>query len=105
MSSSDDAPVFEFGDRTVLQLRNQTFAPGQEEFGTIISTPAAAPQPEPAVEQPVGLATLAIPLPAEAIEDPMVRLELKVDAALQAIAHLQQRLESLDATLARVLMR
>ena len=101
MSSSDDAPVFEFGDRTVLQLRNQTFAPGQEEFGTVISTP---PAPEPERPQ-ASLATVAIPLPAEAVEDPMVRLELKLDAALQAIAHLQQRIESLDATLARLLMR
>ena len=38
-------------------------------------------------------------------EDPIARLERKVDAALQQIAALQHTIESLDATLARVLAR
>ena len=38
-------------------------------------------------------------------EPPAPRLEEKLDAAIRMIAAMQQRLDSLDATLMRVLMR
>src|ERR1043165_7542747 len=93
-----DETVFAFGDRTVLQLRNQPFIPEEEEFGTVIleSVPFRT---ESVIETPVA------PFPMDEPSDPMVRLEQKLDAALRAIALMQQRIESLDATLARVLMR
>lgn len=77
MNAQEEATVFTFGDRTVLQLQSQKFEP---------------------------LRTVAIPL-EEPIEDPIVRLEQKIDQALQAIAMLQHRIESLDVTLARLLSR
>jgi hypothetical protein len=89
MSTISDATVairpvesdpFSYGDQTVLQLREQTFDV-QEELATVM----ALPVPEP--------------------EDPMVRMEQKLDLALRQITALQQRLESLDATLMRVLLR
>jgi hypothetical protein len=76
---AEDDP-FSYGDQTVLQLRTQRFDV-QEEFGTVVLMPV----PEP--------------------EDPMARMEQKLDLALKQIAALQQRLESLDVTLARVLSR
>lgn len=83
MNAQEEATVFTFGDRTVLQLQSQKFEP---------------------------LRTVAIPLDAvealeEPAEDPIVRLEQKIDQALQAIAMLQHKIESLDVTLARVLSR
>lgn len=94
--SASDATVFTFGDRTVLQLRSQSFM-SEEEFGTVIleSVPFRT---ESVLETPAAIAA-----PIEL--DPMQRLEEKLDLALRAIANLQQRVESLDATLARVLMR
>ena len=46
---------------------------------------------------------MAMPVPEP--EDAMVRMEQKLDLALRQLTALQQRLESLDATLMRVLMR
>ncbi|HEX7150010.1 MAG TPA: hypothetical protein VF618_00880 [Thermoanaerobaculia bacterium] len=91
--------IFEFGERTIMQLRNQQFTP-DEEFGTVVLRPTttpATPLPSPALH-----VTGAEPA---ASADPMVRLEQKLDAALHLIASMQQRLDSLDATLARFLMQ
>jgi hypothetical protein len=77
---------FAYGDRTMLQLRTATF-----------DVPA-----EPAVEEKFG--TVMMPVPAVE-DDPVARIEQKLDLALRQIAALQHRLESLDATLARVLNR
>lgn len=81
----EDDP-FAYGDQTVLQLRTATF-----------DVPA-----EPVVEEK--FSTVMMPVPAVE-EDPIVRIEHKLDLALRQITALQQRLESLDATLARVLSR
>lgn len=100
-----DAP-FEFGDRTMLALRSQSFAI-ENEYGTMI-LPLGGPPP-------VSLETTEMPMPAmpplPALEahppsvDPLVRLEEKIDTALRLIHSLQQKLDSLDATLARSLNR
>ena len=45
------------------------------------------------------------PFPIESQEDPLARLEEKLDRALRLMATMQQRIDSLDATLMRVLMR
>lgn len=90
-----DAP-FEFGDRTILALRAQSFAIEQE-YGTMI-LPAS----------PISRETTEIPLPAvepAAELDPIVRLEQKIDTALRLIQSLQHQLDSIDATLARALNR
>ena len=74
-------PTIAFADRADRTIRG-------EEFGTVI------------------LKSVNDPVPLEARpEDPIARLEAKLDAALRAIAAMQQRIESLDATLMRVLMR
>jgi len=86
----DDEKVFDYGDRTLFQLRAQSFAI-ENEYGTMIG-PAPAPV-LPVVETPV------------VAEDPVVRLEQKLDLALRQIAALQQKLESIDLTLARALNR
>jgi hypothetical protein len=88
MSQSDD--VFNFGERTIFQLRSQPFSV-EEEFGTMALTPGVTPQ---MVEE----------LPA-ADGDPIVQLQKKLDLALRQIAVLQQRVDSMDATLARALNR
>lgn len=86
-----EAP-FEFGDRTILQMRNQDFEIA-EEYGTVVLQPgAAAPEETLAAET-------SLP------DDPIARLEQKLDAALRMINSMQHKLESLDATLARLLMR
>lgn len=109
---------FDFGDRTIFQLRNQDFQP-DEEFGTVVSRlplpesePAsaehaqAAPPASGAEPAPQEAGSTAEPAPIEtAPEDPIARLEQKVDLALRQLHHLQQRLESLDATIARALLR
>ena len=93
--TSSDAP-FEFGDRTILALRAQSFAI-EKEYGTMI-LPAS----------PISLETTEAPLPAvePPVElDPLVRLEQKIDTALRLIQSLQHQLDSIDATLARTLNR
>lgn len=91
--------VFDYGDRTMFQLRAQSFTI-EEEYGTMMAQP---PLPSGAVETP--------PLDQEATPaetapgDPIARLEQKLDAALRMIAILQHKVESIDATLARALNR
>jgi hypothetical protein len=89
MTSDDQNDVFEYGDRTIFQLRAQSFAI-ENEYGTMIGP---VPVSLPPVETPV-------------VEDtPMARLEQKLDLALRQIAVLQQKLDSIDVTLARALNR
>ena len=91
--------VFEYGDQTVLQMRSQPLAIEQsfaveDDLGTIMNMP---------------LKTVAAREPAAAApltgDDPIARLEAKLDAALRQIAVMQQRLESIDRTIMRALMR
>lgn len=92
-----DENVFDYGDRTMFQLRAQSFAI-EEEYGTMMAPPTM-----PAAETAAPDAEAA---PAEVTaEDPIVRLEQKLDAALRMIAVLQHKVESIDATLARALNR
>ena len=99
--------VFDYGDHTILQLRSQPFDVANE-FGTMLNLPAEqAGVPDDA--DPTR--TRAIPMPEEAAtvahapEETIARLEQKLDLALRQIAALQQRLESMDATLMKMLMR
>lgn len=84
----DDENLFDYGDRTIFQLRTQSFAI-ENDYGTMIGPAPALPAVETAV----------------VAEDPMARLEQKLDLALRQIAVLQQKLDSIDATLARALNR
>ena len=91
MTQEPENDVFNYGDRTIFQLRAQSFTI-ENEYGTMIG-----PLVLPAVETEV---------PVEALpEDPMARLELKLERAMQMIATLQHKLDSIDATLARALNR
>jgi hypothetical protein len=83
--------VFQYGDETVMQLRSQPFAV-QDDLGTIVTMPL----------ETTPFRTVAAPLPEA---DRVSRLEEKLDAALRQVAALQQRLESMDQTLMRMLMR
>ena len=92
---SPDGDVFSYGDRTIFQLRAQAFA-FESEYGTMMSASSPAPSaetpgPQPDAEPPA--------------QDPMARLEQKLDLALRQIALLQQKIESIDTTLARALNR
>lgn len=87
----DDENVFDYGDRTIFQLRTQSFAI-ENDYGTMIG-PLSTPTTLPVVETPV------------AVDDPIARLEQKLDLALRQIALLQQKLDSMDVTLARALNR
>ena len=105
MAPDDDNPekkadenVFDYGDRTMFQLRAQSFAI-DEEYGTMM-----APPPMPAASDISPPDAEAAPADVTA-EDPIVRLEQKLDAALRMIAVLQHKVESIDATLARALNR
>ena len=84
---------FAYGDRTVLQMQSQQFDV-QDELGTMMVRPGEA-------------AVAAIPLQTVAVpqEDPIARLERKLDLALIQLEKLQQRIESIDLTLVRVLSR
>ncbi|HYC91213.1 MAG TPA: hypothetical protein VEO54_18480 [Thermoanaerobaculia bacterium] len=86
----DDENLFEYGDRTIFQLRAQSFAI-ENDYGTMIG-----PLPTPT------LPVVEIPPLAD---DPIARLEQKLDLALRQIAVLQQKLDSIDVTLARALNR
>lgn len=92
MAQSDD--VFDIGDRTIFQLRSQQFSVG-EEFGTMI------------VRVPSGDETMLVtPVSdAPAPQDPVAELQRKLDVAFRQIAALQQRIDSMDAMLARFLSR
>jgi hypothetical protein len=90
-----ESDVFSYGDRTIFQLRAQAFA-FESEYGTMMSASSPAPSaegpaPPPESEPPA--------------QDPIARLEQKLDLALRQIALLQQKIESIDATLARALNR
>ena len=99
--------VFDYGDHTILQLRSQAFEP-EGEFGTMLSLPG---NPAGDADDDDPTRTRAVPMPrdaasvANAPDDAIVRLEQKLDLALRQIASLQQRLESMDATLMKMLMR
>lgn len=90
-----ESDPFAYGDQTVVQLRSQTFHV-EDERGTIVTMP---------VETDPRLTVAAPAEPLLADEDPLVRLERKLDVALRQITALQQQLDSLDITLARVLSR
>lgn len=82
----EDSP-FDIGDRTIFQMRNQRF--DVDELGTIVSAP----------HRNVPLVTTAIEVSAE----PLVRIEQKLDDALRALETLQQRVDSLDSLMSRVI--
>jgi hypothetical protein len=86
LMSPDENDPFEYGDRTIFNLRAQAFQP-DEDFGTMIL------HVEPKTDVPV----LSV-LPVLPNEDPIARLEAKLDAAMR-------KLDSIDATLARLLSR
>jgi hypothetical protein len=89
--TSDDENVFEYGDRTIFELRTQSFAIEQE-YGTMIGPPPDLP----VVEAPV-------PLPIA--DDPISRLEQKLDLVMRRLDALQHKIDSIDSTLARALNR
>jgi hypothetical protein len=92
---------FEFGERTILNLRNQDFHP-EDEFGTVVSRP----QPHDTEPAQVETPEEGVEAPAQALsDDPLVRVEQKLDAALRHLQSMQQRLESIDATIAKALLR
>jgi len=91
MAQEPENDVFSYGDRTIFQLRAQSFTI-EHEYGTMMG-----PASLPAVE-----AEVSIQAPAE---DPIARLEQKLERALAMIATLQHKLDSIDATLARALNR
>jgi hypothetical protein len=94
-AAPDSGDVFAFGESTILQMRNQPFRVGDDQYGTMMSTPL----PDvPAAESELEAAP-------QATADPLARLERKLDQALRQIDALQHRLESIDAALARVLNR
>lgn len=96
MAQDPENDVFNYGDRTIFQLRAQSFTI-ENEYGTVIGPPGL-PAVEPGHSQ--------TEVPVEAVpEDPIARLELKLDRALQMIATLQHKLDSMDSTLARALNR
>lgn len=100
---ADAEDPFSYGDQTVLQLQAQPFEV-QDAFGTVVTMPIDTAGRNPLA--PLAAVPAAAPLETVfADEDPIARLERKVDLALQKIAVLQQYIESLDATLARVLAR
>ena len=84
--------LFEYGDRTMFQLRSQSFTI-ENDYGTMIIPGSSMPLPIVEIE------------PLAAVEDPIVRLEQKLDAALRLIESLQHKIDSIDATLARALNR
>ena len=92
------ADPFPYGEHTVLQMRSQPFEV-QDELGTVVTMPL-----DTNVRMPLAVA----PSPLDTVfaeEDPIARMERKLDDALQMIEKLQQRIESLDMTLARALAR
>ena len=91
MAQDPENDVFSYGDRTIFQLRAQSFTIEQE-YGTMMGSPAL-----PAVETEVPIQTPS--------DDPIARLEQKLERALAMIATLQHKLDSIDATLARALNR
>ncbi len=128
MSSDDEKPpdsganVFDIGERTILQLRNQGFdpdglgskigaSPGDEENPTALDPDEVAPDTDTA-ERPISFTTVhseAIPAAAMssggAQAESIARLEGKIDDILQALENLQRHVDSIDAMMARALNR
>ena len=95
-AAPESSDVFEFGDSTILQMRNQPFRVG-DQYGTVMSEPLPdleSIRPEAGTDDP-----------ATWEGDPIARLEMKLDRALNQIEALQQRLDSIDSALARILNR
>jgi hypothetical protein len=88
----DEKDVFAIGDSTIFALRNQKF--DTDDLGTMIVR-----------EVPPRLQSAVMTTSSELESDPIRRLEQKLDAALMIIARLQQRLDSIDSTLARAINR
>jgi hypothetical protein len=82
---------FTFGDRTILALRNQP-ALEVDDYGTMV-LPAGKTRDQD------------VPIPHGVSDDPIARLEQKLDAALRIIQTLQHKLDSIDATIARIVNR
>lgn len=99
-AAPSSAEVFEFGESTILQLKSQPFRVG-DQYGTMMSVPL----PESAADSPFAAEPPVTAAPAAADEDPIARLEAKLDLALRHIETLQQRLDSIDAAIARALHR
>ena len=86
--AEESGTVFDVGDQTVGQIRNQVFA--FDEYGTIVSS----------------LVTTATEVGEEVpAESTLRRVEQKLDAASRTIAALQRRIESIDRVLARLINR
>ena len=110
-AAPESSEVFEFGESTILQLRNQPFRV-DDQYGTMMSVPLPdleaevspfAPEGEAAT--PVASAAMS-PAPSRTDDDDAVaRLERKLDLALRQIEQLQQRLDSIDSALTRFLTR
>lgn len=107
-AAPESSEVFEFGESTILQLRNQPFRVG-DQYGTMMSVPL--PEAEAADASPFAPETESAPAaepPANASaggDDAIARLERKLDLALRQIEQLQQRLDSIDSALMRALHR
>jgi hypothetical protein len=108
MATEDDpvnetSDVFEYGDRTIFQLRAQPID-FDEQYGTIVQKPVPLIAPVVAPALDVAAET---PASFEAAQDldRVTLLERKLEAALRRIDQLQQRLDSIDATVARALNR
>lgn len=87
-------------DKTIVQsMRAQSFEV-QDELGTVVTMPI-----DTNLRIPRPVAVAPAPEVVFADEDPLARMEQKLDAALRQIEKLQQRIESLDLTLARALSR
>lgn len=103
---ADDTP-FAYGEGTVMRLQTQSFDVEADDLGTMMAKPAT-PMVVAATE--IAVAAAAPPLEilaatAESEDDPLARMERKLDLALRQIERLQQRIESLDLTLARTILR
>jgi hypothetical protein len=89
------------------------FAPmgaAPDEFGTMMQRPSPlqtiANEPLPPLDFPTSAPEPVAQSPETAApEDPLARIEHKLDLALRQLQTLQHRIESLDATIARSLLR
>ena len=91
ISASDETP-FAYGEGTVMRLQTQSFDVAGDDLGTMMAKPPA-------------LTVTTAQEPAASEDEPLVRMERKLDLALRQIERLQQRIESLDLTLARTISR
>ena len=85
--------VFSYGEQTILKMQDQLFT--IDDYGTRVGD-----QMETTTAPAVVVASEAEPL-----ADPLVRIERKLDAALRSLEALQKRIDSLDATVAHLVMR